>query len=60
MTIQKYKPKGTPHQLESQVAATVSQSAKAVDSAKAAIARSRKIVQTSREMVRSITLSKRA
>ncbi len=60
MAIQKYKPKGTPHQLENKVAATVSQSAKMVDSAKATIARSRKIVQSSREMVRSITLSKRA
>ncbi len=60
MAVQKYKPKGTPYQLARQVDSTVSQSAKVVDSAKAAIARSRKIVQTSREMVRSITLSKRA
>ncbi len=60
MAVKKYKPKGTPHQLQHKVEATVSQSAKVVDSAKAAIARSRKVIQSSRETVRNITLSKRA
>ncbi len=58
MVVKKYKPKGTPHHLQSKVESTVSEAAKAVGSAKAAIARSKKIVRDSREMVRIIALKR--
>lgn len=60
MAVQKYKPKCTPRELERKVESNASQSAKVVDSAKSAIAHSRKIMETSRKTVTRINLSKRA
>ncbi len=60
MAVQKYKPKLTPRQVERKLASAADDTAKVVESAKAAVARSRKAMETSRQIVTRYHLSKRA
>ncbi len=59
MAVQKYKPTRTPQKVEKRLEDAIARAVNAVNAARAAVARSKKVVESSKELARSLEAAHR-